>query len=176
MEEEKIFNKLENIIKNVEIDNYNIYNTCNKEEKLKVTHNSNNSLSFKIFKNFILLKFNNMKTINDTIEIRVINDIQLQKLKSRNEQLHYNSKSNYVKIAINNISDIDKYSEHIIENFKYFFKKYMDTEEQFGCCSKYVECSNALQCINNDIRSRLACLYKRNLDKNKIFYGKNKNR
>lgn len=47
--------------------------------------------------------------------------------------------------------------------------------ESFGCCHRYVECSDALKCTNPDIMASLACMYKKNLDAGRVFYGKNKN-
>ena len=45
----------------------------------------------------------------------------------------------------------------------------------FGCCSRYVACSDAKQCVHPDKNTAKACGYKKNLDLGKIFYGKNKN-
>lgn len=45
----------------------------------------------------------------------------------------------------------------------------------FGCCSRYIDCSNAKQCIHPDVIYSFSCLYKHNLDIGKIFYGINKN-
>lgn len=47
--------------------------------------------------------------------------------------------------------------------------------ESFGCCNKYVECSNAKKCLHEDFLYSTACMYRKNLEKNKIFYGINKN-
>lgn len=44
----------------------------------------------------------------------------------------------------------------------------------FGCCAKYVECSDALCCLENPEYSKF-CFYRQNLESGKIFYGKNKN-
>lgn len=45
----------------------------------------------------------------------------------------------------------------------------------FGCCSKYVECSNTKRCVMSDPVYATACQYRNNLSNNKIFYGDNKN-
>lgn len=45
----------------------------------------------------------------------------------------------------------------------------------FGCCSRYVACSDAKQCVHPDKNISKACGYKKNLDSGKIFYGINKN-
>lgn len=47
--------------------------------------------------------------------------------------------------------------------------------ENFGCCSRYEECSNAKHCIHPDKLTAIACSYRKNLEKGKIFYGLNKN-
>ena len=47
--------------------------------------------------------------------------------------------------------------------------------EPFGCCHKYVECSDAKKCLHDDLIYATACMYRRNLEKGKIFYGENKN-
>lgn len=45
----------------------------------------------------------------------------------------------------------------------------------FGCCDKYIECSNAGKCVLTDKRFAADCSYRINLKNGKIFYGKNKN-
>ena len=45
----------------------------------------------------------------------------------------------------------------------------------FGCCSRYEECSGAGKCINPDQELSTHCYYKHNLRQGKIFYGRNKN-
>ncbi len=45
----------------------------------------------------------------------------------------------------------------------------------FGCCSKYLECSDAKECIHKDKNYAEACTYNSNLKKGRIFYGKNRN-
>ncbi len=47
--------------------------------------------------------------------------------------------------------------------------------EPFGCCHKYVACSDAKKCLHDDLIYATACMYRRNLEKGKIFYGENKN-
>ncbi len=46
---------------------------------------------------------------------------------------------------------------------------------QFGCCDKFVQCSDAKKCVHSDLLYSTACMYRKNLENNKIFYGKNKN-
>lgn len=49
------------------------------------------------------------------------------------------------------------------------------TVEKFGCCSSFVECSDALRCLHESEMEYLGCYYVKNLESGKIFYGKNKN-
>ena len=44
-----------------------------------------------------------------------------------------------------------------------------------GCCSHYMDCSNALRCVQSDPQISMACIYRQNLKAGKVFYGKNKN-
>lgn len=49
------------------------------------------------------------------------------------------------------------------------------TFEPFGCCHKYVECSDAKKCLHDDLIYATACMYRKNLEQGRIFYGKNRN-
>ena len=46
--------------------------------------------------------------------------------------------------------------------------------ERYGCCSRYLLCSDEKKCVNPDQIMALACAYKKNLEAGIIFYGKNK--
>lgn len=59
--------------------------------------------------------------------------------------------------------------EHVMQTF-------IDTyipSERFGCCHRYVECSDAKACTAPDKFHARGCYYRENLEKGKIFYGKN---
>ena len=43
--------------------------------------------------------------------------------------------------------------------------------KSFGCCSRYVECSEAGQCVHPDAAFSMECMYKTNLKRGRIFYG-----
>lgn len=46
--------------------------------------------------------------------------------------------------------------------------------ESFGCCSLYIECSDAKQCLRDVNNSEYTgCYYRKNLEAGRIFYGKN---
>lgn len=47
--------------------------------------------------------------------------------------------------------------------------------DSFGCCSRYVECSDAGHCVHPNAFRAQGCMYKKNLDAGRIFYGVNAN-
>lgn len=49
------------------------------------------------------------------------------------------------------------------------------TGDTFGCCNDFVRCSDARRCLHIGNTEYNGCLYRRNLENGKIFYGKNKN-
>lgn len=172
--ENKIFEILESSIRNAIVENFNIYEICKENEKLTIFKLANNDISFKVFKNSTLLKYCKMKKTKDIIEIRNINNIE-ETVKEKFNNIKYSSNNLYLRIFIDNINDIQLLSNEIAEIFKTLFIQYINNEENFGCCSKFVQCSDNLKCVNDDIRLRLSCMYKKNLDNGRIFYGKNKN-
>ena len=49
------------------------------------------------------------------------------------------------------------------------------TVEAFGCCNDHVRCSDAGHCLHEDDKFYLGCIYRKNLEEGRIFYGKNRN-
>jgi hypothetical protein len=47
--------------------------------------------------------------------------------------------------------------------------------DPIGCCGKYNECSDAGICLHEDLIYSSCCMYRKNLESGKIFYGKNRN-
>ena len=45
----------------------------------------------------------------------------------------------------------------------------------FGCCSRFIDCSDAGHCLMPDKKLAIECAYRKNLEDGRIFYGKNKN-
>lgn len=43
--------------------------------------------------------------------------------------------------------------------------------DAFGCCSKYMECSNEGKCLHSDVLYSKVCMYRKNLEKGMVFYG-----
>lgn len=47
--------------------------------------------------------------------------------------------------------------------------------QEFACCSRYEQCSDAKRCIHPENRFAIGCIYRENLRAGRIFYGKNRN-
>lgn len=46
-------------------------------------------------------------------------------------------------------------------------------EDGFACCSSYRKCSELKECVFKNDESHAGCIYRKNLEKGRIFYGKN---
>ncbi len=77
------------------------------------------------------------------------------------------------KVDIKSVEDVCALKENISMVFVDVLKTYEN--ESFGCCSRYLECSDAKECVHPSKIKREACQYKTNLEHGQIFYGKNKN-
>lgn len=47
--------------------------------------------------------------------------------------------------------------------------------KEFSCCSRYMECSNEIKCLNPDKEMSMRCGYRKVLMSGKVFYGVNRN-
>jgi len=106
------------------------------------------------------------------VSIRICEEI-IPDLKSKIPNVKIDNNSTYARFNISNVEDINKINEEIQFVFKKLFTDYIKSNLSFGCCSHYIECSDNLKCINPDIKLKLGCQYKTNLDNKRIFYGKN---
>ena len=97
----------------------------------------------------------------------------------RLEIKHYDSKlqkiypSEWDVHKLEQLEELKDYKDNIDEIIKYLISK--PTDEAFSCCSRFIECSNALKCVNPYDNLKRNCSYRKNLEKGFIFYGKNKN-
>ena len=78
---------------------------------------------------------------------------------------------NYVRLTFDNTENCRSALYAVTE---YFSLNYTPSE-RFGCCHRYIECSDAKECTLNDKFRARGCYYRENLEKGKIFYGKNAN-
>lgn len=51
----------------------------------------------------------------------------------------------------------------------------LGASEPFGCCSRYMECSDNKKCIQSNPKIYRDCQYRKHLLNGKIFYGVNRN-
>ena len=82
------------------------------------------------------------------------------------------SDPNYCRISI---ASPDELANHL-ELLKKILEMQVDAyPADFGCCSRYEACSDAMKCIHPNPDMAIRCTYRKNMKKGKIFYGKNKN-
>lgn len=65
--------------------------------------------------------------------------------------------------------------EYVRQNTIYCLKRYESKAARFGCCSSFIKCSDAKECVHENKLYGKACMYRNNLDAGRIFYGKNRN-
>ncbi|MCR4749320.1 MAG: BRCT domain-containing protein [Lachnospiraceae bacterium] len=78
-----------------------------------------------------------------------------------------------VKVRFNSKSQT--LCEYIRKNTEYCLAGYESKAARFGCCSKFIECSDARKCVHANKLYNKACIYRDSLDDGRIFYGRNKN-
>lgn len=121
-------------------------------------------------KNFVVMNIQ----MNDAIELLIRN------LQFENIPLPHTGKLKAVpsdktfRHVIFDFSDRTVF-EYIKENVLYCLKNYHSRVRSFGCCSKFMECSNAKKCVHVNKLYATACAYKYNLENGRIFYGGNRN-
>ena len=96
-------------------------------------------------------------------EYLVPKDVEYKKLK--NEQT-------YFSIMLSDENELLKHSQLLVLILK---ETLFSFPTEFGCCSRYNECSDAKKCVNPNPEMAIKCMYRKNLKNGKIFYGKNRN-
>lgn len=71
-----------------------------------------------------------------------------------------------------NHPDLYTYIKNIIT---YRLKHYTSSADSFACCSQFIKCSDEKKCVHENRLYSTACIYRRNLESGRIFYGKNRN-
>ena len=64
---------------------------------------------------------------------------------------------------------------YLKQNTVYAIENYVSKEPVFNCCSRYEECSDVKKCVHSNMLFSRACMYRKNIEDGKIFYGKNRN-
>jgi len=81
------------------------------------------------------------------------------------------SDKHWIRYDIETESDLEEISEILLK----IYEDIRPSGRMFGCCSRFIECSDALQCTNPNRKHAKNCWYKIHLDTGRIFYGKNEN-
>ena len=81
------------------------------------------------------------------------------------------SKPDYIAIDFTPNEDLSYY---IAEYLRYAYQHFYTPKLTFGCCSRYMQCSDELHCVHPDQVYAKQCHYRVNLEAGRIFYGKNK--
>lgn len=147
---------------------------CNIErypqELFNIINNYNNNQKYGfsvLFNSTLIVRFN-------AIEYSVVVNKKYNKmvLEYHGENIKEVKSPQYsIKATFTSQIDVVKFIEKIIVQF---VDDYSPTE-RFGCCHRYVECSDAGKCTAPDLFHAKGCFYRDNLEKGKIFYGKNAN-
>lgn len=88
--------------------------------------------------------------------------------------LHLNDKRGYAQIPlITDEASVAKVYEMLQKLFQECFNR--QNTESFGCCNDHVRCSDARRCLHEDDKFYLGCIYRKNLEAGRIFYGANRN-
>ena len=170
MLEIEIHSILDNILKDSIIENYRLYDSNDVKKKITIKKNLN-TYSFYTYDN-VLLRYVPKKT-KTTIDIRYLNPEQLNSIikKFPNARFKNDTTDIYIHVDISELDDIKLLKQEILNIHKFLFLN--ESVDTFGCCSRYIECSDNKKCVCTDLLFRLGCQYKKNLDDGKIFYGKN---
>lgn len=76
------------------------------------------------------------------------------------------------RFALNDIIDTPGFFAYLRLLKEHFFRKV--SAEPAACCNSYLHCSDQLACIKQHSLVAVSCYYRRNLEKGKVFYGKNR--
>ena len=137
--------------------------------EIDIITNKNNSISYKAYDN-ILLKVT-YQVNSKFFELRKVEEIDYEFLLEKFYNVKNDESSLYYKITFDSVDDIKKVAEEIKAIYRYLNS--IEKVVSFGCCSKYIECSDNKKCVNTIREIRKGCIYKKNLEEGRIFYGKN---
>ena len=88
--------------------------------------------------------------------------------------LHTSDKKTYAQIPlVTDEQSVSAVNEMLRELFQDCFNR--QNAVSFGCCNDHVRCSDARRCLHEDDKFYLGCIYRKNLEAGRIFYGANRN-
>lgn len=78
----------------------------------------------------------------------------------------------YTRVSLDNLDKAPDYGIY----FETSLQAIIDAiPKEFSCCSRYMECSNKMHCLNPDKDLAMRCGYRKVLMSGKVFYGVNRN-
>lgn len=78
-----------------------------------------------------------------------------------------------LRVAMSRLDD-DALLSYLLKIVEYRIDHY-HAMHSFSCCSRYLECSDAMHCVHENLLYATGCGYRKNLENGRIFYGKNRN-
>lgn len=90
-----------------------------------------------------------------------------------NEDGEQSNKDTGKFVAIPYDADILYYMELLKKAKRTIFRNTIT--DTFACCNDFERCSDAGKCLRTEDRFYNGCMYRKNLEAGRIFYGKNKN-
>lgn len=81
-------------------------------------------------------------------------------------------RNGYIKIKLDDLGNALRYDNY----FEMSLQGIIDAiPKEFSCCSRYMECSNEIKCLNPDKKMAMRCGYRKVLMSGKVFFGINRN-
>lgn len=146
-------------------------------EKVCINENSDKSISF----TFCGQKPLGFKLMKEKMAFIIKNDyyklFDLDTLNINYEISNLKSMPDFTRIILkNNLETFKTLLDYIFS----FSEKYVDEhyipEYTFDCCSRYMECSNKLKCVQPNYLYSKCCNYNtKQLKNGRVFFGKNRN-
>lgn len=115
-----------------------------------------------IFFQIRLRKMSRYIAIDDEFEFFIPSEIDKEKVKKIGGK---------IRLAMEEPTDILEYVPILRSVLNVVCSRY----REFACCSRYEQCSDEKRCIHPDNKFALDCMYRQNLQADRIFYGKNRN-
>lgn len=124
-------------------------------------------------KDIYRIEFLNYQDLAKDIKLLINSKYQLKESKHENLRTITIDTVKEEKTLMNTLHDL----ENVFREKMFDLYLNYSTIMTYGCCGRYLLCSNEKRCVMHDIDPIYArgCQYRKNLEAGKIFYGKNKN-
>lgn len=122
-------------------------------------------------RNFVVM---NLKPTSDERVELLIRTLQFDSISLPKSATLKNVKSDQTFFHVLFDSNSDDLLEYIRDNIVFALANYKSSHS-FGCCSRFVQCSDAKRCVHDNKLYSKGCKYRIHLEAGRIFYGKNAN-